>query len=37
MSANWLAGALALTFFVFITVRGELVKYAGIIGLGPNA
>lgn len=37
MSANMLAGALIFAFFVFITIRGELVDYAGIIGLGPKA
>ena len=36
MSANFLAGALAVMFFVYITVRGELVKYAAILGIGDK-
>jgi hypothetical protein len=29
-----IAAALVIAFFVFITVRGELPKYAGVIGIG---
>jgi hypothetical protein len=29
-----IAGALIIAFFVFITVRGELPKYAAVIGIG---
>lgn len=36
MNANWLAAMLAFTFFVFITIRGELTQYAGIVGIGPG-
>lgn len=29
-------GALAIGFIFFITVRGELVKYLGVVGIGPE-
>lgn len=32
-----LAGVLMVAFFVFITTRGQLLDYLGVIGLGPRA
>lgn len=37
MNANFFAGAVIFGFFVFITIRGELIDYAGIFGIGPKA
>lgn len=31
--STWIAAALLLGFFVFITIRGELPKYRTVIGL----
>jgi hypothetical protein len=31
--SSWIAGALLLGFFVFITIRGELPAYRAVIGL----
>jgi len=32
-----IAGALVIGFIVFVTVKGELPKYLGVIGIGPGA
>lgn len=35
--SSTIAFALIVGFIVFITVRGELQKYLGVLGLGPDA